>query len=74
LSKGVHELTDEECKVYFSSLKTALIIILDEELQRKRREEQRLLLSREIALIPLTSSANNGETEYSDRNGGGRDY
>lgn len=38
LSKGVHDLSDEECKLYFPVLHTSIEIILDQEL--KRKEEQ----------------------------------
>ncbi len=35
LSKGIHELSEEECIKYFATLKMGIELILDEEIQRK---------------------------------------
>jgi hypothetical protein len=39
LSKGIHELTEEECLGYFTTIKAGIKLILDEEIARKEREE-----------------------------------
>lgn len=40
LSKGVHELSDEECKEYFNIVLSALIIILEKQLEKKSKVER----------------------------------
>ena len=40
LSKGIHELEEEECKHYFPILRQAIEIILDEEIEKKQREKK----------------------------------
>ena len=40
LSKGVHELDEQECLEYLKVVKVGIELILDEELDRKRREER----------------------------------
>lgn len=37
LSKGIHELSEGECKAYFPAVKTAIELILDEEIAVKER-------------------------------------
>ena len=48
LSKGVHELTEEECLTHFPVMKTAIELILEEKLyhleqEKKKKEAQRAL-------------------------------
>jgi hypothetical protein len=38
LSKGLHELSEDECKTYFPVLRTAIEIILDEKIALKERD------------------------------------
>lgn len=40
LSKGVHELSDNECKEYFDLLLSALIIILEKQLEKENKKER----------------------------------
>lgn len=41
LSKGVHELSEEECKKYFTVLKESIEMILDEKLEAYRKEQRK---------------------------------
>lgn len=40
LSKGVHELSEEECLAHFDTLRIGVELILDEKLERKERERK----------------------------------
>ena len=40
LSKGIHELSEEECLDYFPTVKLAVELILDEKLEQKRRNDK----------------------------------
>ena len=40
LSKGIHELTEEECQQHFTPLRNSIELILDERLLNKEREEK----------------------------------
>lgn len=40
MSKGVHELTENECLLHFDAMLTGIEIILDEELHQREREEK----------------------------------
>ena len=40
LSKGVHELSEEECLSHFETLRIGIELILDEKLERKERERK----------------------------------
>lgn len=40
LSKGVHELTENECLEYFPTVKLGVELILDEKLEQKRRADK----------------------------------
>lgn len=40
LSKGVHELTEEECLKYFDTVKVAIELILDEKLEKLKKNEK----------------------------------
>jgi hypothetical protein len=41
LSKGIHELDEQECLSYFNPLKIGIEIILDEKLESKKKEKRR---------------------------------
>ena len=41
LSKGIHELSEEECLMYFGAVKMGIEIILDDKLEQKRKEQKR---------------------------------
>lgn len=40
LSKGIHELTENECLEYFPTVKLGVELILDEKLEHKRRKDK----------------------------------
>ena len=48
LSKGIHQLSEEECKEYFPVLKTSIEIILDEQIERIERAKKNRQISRQI--------------------------
>ena len=49
LSKGIHELSEEECKEYFPQLKLAIELILDDLLAKKIRRKKEKELSKFVA-------------------------
>lgn len=51
LSKGVHELSEEECKKYFTVLKESIEIILDEKLEAFRKAKHKKAIGDAIAEI-----------------------
>jgi hypothetical protein len=51
LSKGIHELSEQECLRYFNTLRLGIGMILDEELAELEKSKQRDILSRAISLI-----------------------
>jgi len=51
LSKGVHELTEDECKHYFPAIKTGIIVILDQQLRIIEEREALKKAELEIAQI-----------------------
>lgn len=53
LSKGVHELSEEECLTYFPALKLSILLILDEKIERLKREEKDTMTKKAIADIAL---------------------
>ena len=48
LSKGIHELKEDECLGAFPTIKLGIELILDEKLEQLRREEKIKLASKEI--------------------------
>lgn len=51
LSKGVHELSEEECLTYFDVVKKGIEMILDEKIEKVEKERSRNALSASIAAI-----------------------
>lgn len=51
LSKGVHELTEEECLAHFNTVRLGVELILDEEIQRKEREAKLKSVAGEISRL-----------------------
>ncbi|MBR5328435.1 MAG: hypothetical protein IKV31_07865 [Paludibacteraceae bacterium] len=41
LSKGIHELSEEECLQYFDAMKNGIELIQDDKLEQKRKEQKR---------------------------------
>lgn len=56
LSKGIHQLSEEECLAYFDAMRVGIEIILDDKLEQKRKEEKR---KRAIASISKISNKEN---------------
>ena len=51
LSKGLHELTESECKKYFGPLRLAIMTILEQDLEAKRRKELEAQLTKDLTSI-----------------------
>lgn len=51
LSKGLHELEDEECSLHFPVVKDAILLILEQELARRDQEKLTADVRRGIATI-----------------------
>ncbi len=51
LSKGMHELEENECKEYFPILRTAIEIILDEQIEKAERDKKNRLIAEQINKI-----------------------
>lgn len=51
LSKGIHELSEDQCKAYFPIVRAAIILILQQDLDAKRRATQEAELQKRIASI-----------------------
>ena len=49
LSKGIHELSEEECRKYFVIIRQAIEIILDEELSRRNKEMAKEKIKSELS-------------------------
>lgn len=45
LSKGIHELDEEECKKSFPILRQAIEMILDQQIEEKEQEVKRKIIS-----------------------------
>lgn len=51
LSKGIHELSEEECLQYFAVMKNGIEIILDDKLEQKKKEQKRKATLESISMI-----------------------
>lgn len=51
LSKGVHELSEDECMTYYDVVKKGIELILDEKIEKEEKEKIRNALSASIASI-----------------------
>ncbi len=40
LSKGIHELSEEECRQFFGTVKVAIELILDEQLEKQKKKQK----------------------------------
>lgn len=49
LSKGIHELTEDECLQYFPIVKTGITLILDEKIREKEKEDEIQQAEKQIA-------------------------
>jgi hypothetical protein len=51
LSKGIHELSEDECKQYFPAVRAGIDLILEEKLEKILREEREKEVEHSIATI-----------------------
>lgn len=51
LSKGIHELSEQECLAYFEAMRTGIEIILDDKLEQRKREEKRAKAIAQVSII-----------------------
>ena len=51
LSKGIHELTEDECKTYFPILRTSIEIILDEQIENQEKEKKKSEIRKQLGKI-----------------------
>jgi len=51
LSKGIHELDEDECKEYFPILRTAIEIVLDEQIEKNEKAKKNKLISEQLNKI-----------------------
>ncbi|MEN6312724.1 MAG: hypothetical protein ABFD25_00595, partial [Clostridiaceae bacterium] len=51
ISKGIHELEEEDCLLYFDAVKDAILIILDEELESINKEKRKKEISKHLEAI-----------------------
>jgi hypothetical protein len=51
LSKGVHELSEEECLKYFSPIKLSIELILDQKIETKQRVDRDDMVRKELQNI-----------------------
>lgn len=54
LSKGIHELSEEECKEYFSILRESIEMILDEKLEAHQKELKKASIKQTLSQIAGT--------------------
>ena len=48
LSKGIHELDEEECLEIFDILKTGIEIILEEKIEKINKEKRKKFIEKEL--------------------------
>ncbi len=58
LSKGVHELSEEECLAYFPALKLSIILILDQKIEEDVKNKKESLVKKAIADIAQKVNGN----------------
>lgn len=51
LSKGIHELSEDECLKYFGLVKSSIVITIEEDFERKSKEALRKNVSSEISKL-----------------------
>lgn len=51
ISKGIHQLTEDECLEYFDTLKVGIEVILDEKIEAKKREEKKKSFKKNLGNI-----------------------
>ena len=51
LSKGIHELSEEDCKSYFSILRESIELILEEKLEALQKEQKKKSIKQALSKI-----------------------
>lgn len=51
LSKGVHELTEEECLSYFGPLKLSIELILDQKIEEEKKKKRDIAVKKQLQTI-----------------------
>ena len=51
LSKGVHELTEEECLRYFAPIKLSIELILDQKIEEAKKQEKDAMVKKQLQQI-----------------------
>jgi len=51
MSKGIHNLEEEECLEYFNTLKLGIELILDQKIEKQKKEKQTKQFEKEISKI-----------------------
>lgn len=51
LSKGIHQLSEQECLMYFDAMRNGIEIILDDKLEQKKKQEKRANALRAVSKI-----------------------
>jgi hypothetical protein len=51
LSKGVHELGEQECLTYYDTLRDAIVLILEEKIEMERKEKLKTITKSELNKI-----------------------
>ena len=61
LSKGVHELTEEECLRYFAPIKLSIELILDQKIEEAKKREKDVMVKKQLQQIQkeITSKKEN---------------
>jgi hypothetical protein len=65
LSKGVHELSEEECLKYFGPIKLSIELILDQKIEAASKHDRDVLVKRQLQTIHQ-ELANGGEKKNKD--------
>lgn len=58
LSKGVHELEEQECLEYFNIVKDGIELILDEKLYEKNKNDKQIAAKKAITELKSKLAAN----------------
>jgi hypothetical protein len=51
LSKGIHELNEDECLSYFGVLKSSIFMILEQDEENRRKREAEQELKKQLAIL-----------------------
>lgn len=63
LSKGVHELTEEECLRYFAPIKLSIELILDQKIEVAKKQEKDAMVKKQLQQIQQEIAKNKEDEE-----------